>query len=68
MTLENLKKKYAHLNSLINGEVKTGNPIRDSLIISDAKRHLGKLLEKFPQLEEKEIKEVKKVKKVSKGE
>ena len=46
MTDENAKKKYAHLKGLIEGKVKTGNPIRDDLIVSDAEKHLADLIKK----------------------
>lgn len=64
MTLETLKKKYVHLNELIKGKVDTGNPIRNQLIISDAKDNLKRLLKKYPELEVKETpkKEVKETK------
>jgi len=69
MSLDNLKVLKEHYEKLTEGNVKTGNQIRDGLIVSDAKSNLKELLSKFPQLEVKEIpKEVKKVKKVAKGE
>ena len=54
MTVENLIKKYNHLKKLAIEGGKTGNGVRDQLIKSDAKRHLKRLLEKFPGLEKKE--------------
>ena len=54
MTLANLKKQYEHLVSLTKGNVKTGNSVRDLLIVSDAERTLKKFLKKFPELEVKE--------------
>ena len=50
MTDENAKKKYAHLKDLIAGKMKTGNPVRDDLIISDAKKHLADLVKKRPNI------------------
>ena len=75
MTDTNAKKKYKHLKELIAGKVKTGNAVRDDLIVSDAERHLADLIKKRPNInfEEKvevkeEPKEVKKNKKNSKEE
>ena len=48
MTDENDKKKYEHLKGLIAGKLKTGNPIRDDLIVSDAKLNLADLIKKRP--------------------
>lgn len=50
MTDENARKKYAKLKGLIAGKVKTGNPVRDDLIISDAERHLADLISKRPNI------------------
>ena len=66
MSDEGNKKLYDHYNSLINGKVKTGNPTRDDLIVSDAQRHLVDLINKNPSLEVKEP-IVKKVETKSKG-
>ena len=71
MTEENDRKKYAHLKGLIGGKVKTGNPIRDELIVSDATLNLADLLKKRPNIDfepKEEVKEVKKIKKNSKEE
>ena len=82
MTDANAKLKYTHLKGLIAGKLKTGNPIRDDLIVSDAERHLADLLKKRPNIdfenseEKEEIKEEveeeepkpKKSKKISKEE
>ncbi len=57
MTDENAKKKYAHLKGLITGKLKTGNPVRDDLIVSDAERHLADLLKKRPNIQFEEAKE-----------
>ena len=51
MTDENAKKKYAHLKTLIAGNMKTGNPVRDQLIVSDAERHMADLLKKRPNID-----------------
>ena len=51
MTNENAKKKYDHLKGLIAGKLKTGNPVRDDLIVSDAQRHLADLLKKRPKID-----------------
>ena len=51
MTDENAKKKYAHLKTLIAGNMKTGNVIRDQLIVSDAERHMADLLKKRPNID-----------------
>lgn len=50
MTDENARKKYAHLKGLIAGKLKTGNPVRDDLIVSDAQRHLADLIKKRPNI------------------
>ncbi len=57
MTDENAKKKYAHLKGLIAGKLKTGNSVRDELIVSDAERHLADLLKKRPNIDFEEVKE-----------
>ena len=51
MTDENARKKYAHLKGLIAGNLKTGNSVRDELIVSDAERHLADLIKKRPLLD-----------------
>lgn len=59
MSEEINKKLFEHYSTLIKGNVKTGNPIRDDLIVSDAKRHLADLIKKNPSLKpEEEIKPV----------
>ena len=52
MSEENNKKAYEHYKRLIAGSVKTGNSVRDELIVSDATRHLADLVKKNPSLEE----------------
>jgi len=42
------KKLYSHYTSLIGGSMKTRNPVKDQLIISDAKKHLADLVKKRP--------------------
>ena len=44
------KKLFEHYTNLINCVVKTGNPVRDDLIVSDAKRHLADLVKKNPSI------------------
>ena len=70
MTDENAIKKYNHLKELIDGKLKTGNPIRDALIVSDATVNLADLLKKRPNIdfEPKEEEKPKKIKKISKEE
>jgi len=50
MTDENAKKKYTRLKFLIDGNYKSGNPVRDELIVSDAKKHMADLLKKRPNI------------------
>jgi len=54
------KQKYNHLKALIAGSHKSGNPVRDQLIVSDAKRHMEDLLKKRPNIvfEEPVVEEV----------
>ena len=61
---EGNKKLYAHYKSLSEGTMKTGNPVRDDLIVSDAKKHLADLVKKNPNLipEEKPVEEKKETK------
>jgi len=63
MTLENLKAKQKYLIAVIGGSAETKNPVRNELIISDAKRNLAELIKKFPELEVKEEKPEVKAKK-----
>ena len=63
MTDENAKKLYEHFKGLIDGKLKTGNPIRDALIVSDATLNLADLVKKRPNIDfEEKIKEVKETK------
>ena len=59
MSEENDKKFYVHLKGLIAGNVKTGNPVRDELIVSDATLNLADLIKKRPNIdfEEDKVKE-----------
>lgn len=56
MSDEQDKRLYAHYTALIGGSIKSGNPVRDELIVSDAKKHLADLIKKRPDIdfEEKE--------------
>ena len=65
MSEEGDRKLYAHYTSLVGGSVKSGNPVRDELIVSDAKKHLADLLKKRPNTVFEEVEEVKETK--SKG-
>ncbi len=40
------RKLYAHYKGLTEGSMKTGNSVRDELIVSDAKKHLADLVNK----------------------
>ncbi len=64
MSDEGNKKLYAHYKGLTEGIKKTGNPVRDDLIVSDAKKHLADLVKKNPNLipEEKPVEEKKETK------
>lgn len=50
MSEEGDKKLYAHYTALIGGSIKSGNPVRDELIVSDAKKHLADLVRKRPNI------------------
>lgn len=50
MTQENAKAKYKHLKNIIAGNVKTGNPVLDDLIVSDAERNLAQLVKVRPNI------------------
>ena len=66
MSDEMNKRLFEHYTNVINGNVKSGNSVRDELNISDAKKHLADLINKNLSLEVKaeSIKETKsKVKK-----
>ena len=76
MTDANAKRLYVHFKELIGGKMKTGNAIRDELIVSDATLNLADLLKKRPNIDfepkeevvEEVKEEVKKIKKSSKEE
>ena len=55
MSVENDKKFYVHLQGLIAGNVKTGNPTRDELIVSDATLNLADLIKKRPNIDFEDI-------------
>ena len=57
MSEEGNKKLYEHYTNLAAGTRKTGNPVRDDLIVSDAKKHLADLISKNPELDPIKIKE-----------
>ena len=50
MTDENVKKLYIHFKGLIAGKMKTGNAVRDELIVSDATLNLADLIKKRPNI------------------
>ncbi len=53
------KKLYAHYKSLTEGSYKSGNPVRDALVVEDAKKHLADLVRKRPNIQfEEETKEL----------
>ena len=62
MSEEGDRKLYAHYTSLVGGSVKSGNPVRDELIVSDAKKHLADLVRKRPDTVFEEVKKVKETK------
>ena len=43
MSKETILKLHEHLKEVASGKIKTGNAVKDELIISDAKRHLEEL-------------------------
>ncbi|KKK94894.1 hypothetical protein LCGC14_2678280, partial [marine sediment metagenome] len=51
MSEENDKKLYAHYKSLAGGSMKSGNPVRDELIKSDAAKHLADIIKKRPNID-----------------
>ena len=59
------KKLYAHYKGLIDGSYHSNNPIRNQLVLDDAKKHLADLIKKRPNtifeepklVEEPEIKQ-----------
>jgi len=52
MTKETIQKLIKHFKNVAEGNLKTGNPTKDALIVSDAKINLKKILEKHPEVEE----------------
>ena len=52
------KRLFEHYTNVANGNVKSGNPVRDDLIVSDAKRHLADLIKKNPSLVVEETKPI----------
>lgn len=42
------KRLYSHYKSLTEGSYKSGNPVRDELVVADAKKHLADLIKKRP--------------------
>lgn len=46
MSEEQDKRLYEHYKNLSLGNMKSGNSVRDELIVSDAKKHLADLLNK----------------------
>ena len=61
MSEEQNKRLHAHYTSLSNGKVKSGNPVRDELVVSDAKKHLADLIKKNPGLVVEEVRPVEEV-------
>ena len=58
------KRLFEHYTNVANGNVKSGNAVRDDLNASDAKRHLADLIKKNPNLAvEEEVKSKSKGKK-----
>ena len=57
MTEENAKRLYVHFKELIAGKMKTGNAIRDELIVSDATLNLADLVKKRPKIDFEEVTE-----------
>ena len=56
MSVENDQKLYKHYKRLIAGGLKTGNPVRDELVVSDAAKHLADLIKKRPEIQFEEVK------------
>ena len=55
MSEEGNKKLFTHYTSRAGGSLKSGNPVRDQLVVSDAKRHLADLIKKNPSLAVEEV-------------
>lgn len=58
MTEANDRKKYAHLKGLIAGSYKSGNPVRDQLVVASATRNMAQLIKKRPKIQFEEVVEV----------
>ena len=54
MSLEQNLRLKAHYEGLAGGSLKSGNSVKDELVVSDAERHLADLLLKNPGLNEPE--------------
>ena len=50
MSEEENKRLFKHYTELVDGKIKTSNPVYDSLVKSDAERHLADLIKKNPSL------------------
>ena len=61
MSEEGNKKLFKHYTSRAGGSLKSGNPVRDELVVSDAKKHLADLVKKNPGLVVEEVKPVEEV-------
>ena len=51
---DTILKQFEHFSKLAKNGIDTSNPVRNELVKSDAKRHLDKMIEKFPYLAGKE--------------
>ena len=45
------KRLYSHYKRLTEGISKSGNPVRDELVVADAKKHLADLIKKRPDIQ-----------------
>jgi len=61
MSEEQNKRLFAHYTSRAGGSLKSGNPVRDELIVADAKKHLADLIKKNPGLVVEEVRPVEEV-------
>ena len=55
MSEENDKKLYAHYKGLLSGSYHSDNPVRNQLVIDDAKKHLADLVRKRPNIQFEEL-------------